>query len=249
MLALRHSIYCLFMLTLLVLQRPCVAQPPRVHEPGMSPQNGIGWIEVSADKSHFVEAATGKRLVLWGVNYDHDDDGRLLEDYWTDHWDTVVSDLREINALGANVVRIHLQLGKFMETAEKPNHANLARLGKLVQTAQQLGLYLDLTGLGCYHKSDVPAWYDALPEVERWNVQARFWKAVARQCQASPAVFCYDLMNEPILPGKQNPETEWLTGELAGKYFVQRIALDLAGRTRRSRSKVGRSTCRRNSLR
>ena len=26
------------------------------------------------------------------------------------------------------------------------------------------GLYLDLTGLGCYHKKDVPAWYDKLAE-------------------------------------------------------------------------------------
>ena len=38
-------------------------------------------------------------------------------------------------------------------------------------------------------------------------------------------------MNEPILPGEKK-ETEWLAGELGGKYFVQRITLDLAGRTR-----------------
>ena len=38
-------------------------------------------------------------------------------------------------------------------------------------------------------------------------------------------------MNEPILPGKK-PATEWLAGELAGKHFVQRLTLDLKGRTR-----------------
>lgn len=38
-------------------------------------------------------------------------------------------------------------------------------------------------------------------------------------------------MNEPILPGKKL-ETEWLTGELGGKHFVQRISLDLGDRTR-----------------
>ena len=38
-------------------------------------------------------------------------------------------------------------------------------------------------------------------------------------------------MNEPILPGKE-PETDWLAGDLEGKYFVQRISLDLKGRTR-----------------
>ncbi len=38
-------------------------------------------------------------------------------------------------------------------------------------------------------------------------------------------------MNEPILPGGK-PETEWLTGELGGKYFVQRVTLDMKNRTR-----------------
>jgi len=79
---------------------------------------------------------------------------------------------------------------------------------------------------------DVPKWYDTLDEQSRWNAQARFWEAVAARCAKSPAIFCYDLMNEPILPGKQKPETDWLAGEFGGKHFVQRIALDLAGRTR-----------------
>ncbi|MFT5130960.1 MAG: hypothetical protein ACI8W8_004593 [Rhodothermales bacterium] len=97
--------------------------------------------------------------------------------------------------------------------------------------AEEVGLYLDITGLGCYHKQDVPAWYDALSEDERWEVQAQFWVAVAKTCRESDAVFCYDLMNEPILPGKK-PETDWLAGAFAGKHFVQRISLDLAGRSR-----------------
>ena len=71
----------------------------------------------------------------------------------------------------------------------------------------------------------------SMDEKRRWDVQARFWQALANVCKDSPAVFCYDLMNEPILPG-HTAETEWLTGELGGKYFVQRIALDLDGRTR-----------------
>jgi hypothetical protein len=166
------------------------------------------------------------------VNYDRDDAGRLLEDYWDTEWATVVEDFKEIQALGANVVRVHLQLAKFMDAADRPNAANLERLGKLVRLAEDTGLYLDLTGLGCYHKKDVPAWYDRLEETARWDVQARFWQAAAAVCKDSPAIFCYDLMNEPILPGDKKKETEWLAGELGGKFYVQRIALDLAGRTR-----------------
>ncbi|OPZ19810.1 MAG: Cellulase (glycosyl hydrolase family 5) [candidate division BRC1 bacterium ADurb.BinA364] len=169
---------------------------------------------------------------VWGFNYDHDAQGRLIEDYWEEEWKTVVGDFREMKALGANAVRVHLQVAKFIESPDRPNEAAFKRLGRLVRLAERTGLYLDITGLGCYHKQDVPAWYDALGEQERWAVQALFWKSTARTCAASPAILCYDLMNEPILPGAGKPETEWLAGEFGGKHFVQRITLDLADRTR-----------------
>ncbi|MHC4509404.1 MAG: cellulase family glycosylhydrolase [Planctomycetota bacterium] len=189
-------------------------------------------IRPSEDGSGFVRSGSGKKFLAWGVNYDHDTPGRLLEDYWRQEWPTVVEDFKEIKALGANVVRIHLQTAQFMKTPKEPDEASLDQLARLVELAEQTGLYLDITGLGCYHKKDVPDWYDAMDETSRWDVQARFWQAVASTCAASPAIFCYDLMNEPILPGADKVETEWLVGEFGGKHFVQRITLDLKGRTR-----------------
>jgi len=195
-------------------------------------------VRVADDGRSFVLAGTGRRFVPWGFNYDHDRGGRLLEDYWDTEWPAIEEDFREMRALGANVARIHLQLGRFMEAPDRPNAASLARLADLVRLAEREGLYLDLTGLGCYHKQDVPAWYDALDEAGRWAVQARFWQAVAETCADSPAIFCYDLMNEPILPGKGKPATEWLAGEFGGKHFVQRITLNLAGRSRNEVAKA-----------
>lgn len=191
----------------------------------------MDWIRVGSDGVSFALADSGETFTPWGLNYDHDGDGRLLEDYWVGEWTVVESDFQEMKELGANVVRIHLQLGKFMISPEQPDEGSLDQLARLVRLAERTGLYLNLTGLGCYHKADVPAWYDALDESDRWTVQERFWENVARVAASSPAVFCYDLMNEPVLPGKE-PETEWLTGELAGKFFVQRLALHLAGRSR-----------------
>jgi hypothetical protein len=118
-----------------------------------------------------------------------------------------------------------------MTAPDQPDKESLQRLSRLIKLAEQTGLYLDITGLGCYHKKDVPPWYDALTEAERWTVQARFWTAVATVCKDSPAIFCYDLMNEPILTGGDDKKS-WLPGQgLAGKHFVQRITLDAAGRT------------------
>lgn len=190
------------------------------------------WVAVSADKKGFVLDPSGKPFVPWGVNYDHDEQGRLLEDYWENEWDKVEADLAEIKALGANVVRIHLQTGRFLKGPDTTNPAAIQRLSQLVQLAERLGLYLNLTGLGCYHRDDVPAWYDALGEADRWRAQAHFWKSVAACCAESPAVFCYDLMNEPVVPGGRRSPGEWLGPPFAGKHFVQFITLDQQGRPR-----------------
>jgi hypothetical protein len=193
-------------------------------------------VRVSEDRRGFV-LDDGSPFVAWGFNYDRDEKGRLLEDYWGTEWPKVQEDFREMKDLGANVVRLHLQLGKFMKQPDEPNDVALTRLMRVVDWAQRLHLYLDLTGLACYHKKDVPSWYDGLSETARWEVQAHFWEAVAGRCAGSPAIFCYDLMNEPILPGDKK-ETEWLAGELGGKFYVQRIALDLAGRTQQQVAKA-----------
>ena len=192
----------------------------------------LAFLEVSSDKTGFVQAGTDKPFVPWGFNYDHDEKGRLIEDYWINEWAKVESDFAEMKQLGANVVRIHLQTGKFLEAADKPNDAALRQLAKLVKLAEKEQLYLDLTGLGCYHKQDVPPWYDELEEKGRWQAQAQFWKAIAQVCKDSPAIFCYDLMNEPVVPGGKRKDGDWLGPPFGEKYFVQVITLDQKERPR-----------------
>jgi|GEM_PF-305456 len=188
-------------------------------------------IQVSTDGTHFVSGGSGTPFRLMGFNYDHDADGRLLEDYWHAEWDRVENDFRDMQSLGANVVRIHLQFGKFMKSATEANAEELKQLQRLLMLAEETKLYLDLTGLGCYHKKDVPAWYDALDEQARWNAQQVFWEAVATVCSESSAVFCYDLMNEPVIGGDK-AGSDWLGPAFAGKHFVQFVAKSTNGRTR-----------------
>ena len=201
------------------------------------PGGALERIGVSDDGTHFVGEKSGKAFLAWGFNYTHNRAGKLIEDFWADDWATLAGDFREMKALGANVVRIHLQTTKIMTTPDKADPAALKQLARLVKLAEETKLYLDVTGLACYKKQRVPKWYDALSEADRWDVQARFWEAVAGTCATSDAVFCYDLMNEPILPGKTKA-TEWLTGKFGGYTFVQRISLDLADRTRQQVAKA-----------
>ena len=188
-------------------------------------------ISIARDGRGFILTPSGKPFVPWGLNYGNR--GRLIEDYWDSEWQTVVEDFRKMKAVGANVVRVHLQFGKFMKTPDETDESALRRLCSLIKLAEQTGLYLDLTGLGCYRTADVPAWYDALSERERWAAQARFWEAVSAQCSHSPAIFCYDLMNEPLAPAGKRKPREWYSGTLFGGYdFLQWIALEQGNRAR-----------------
>jgi hypothetical protein len=177
----------------------------------------------------FVFAGTRTPFHPWGMNYGND--GRLMEDFWEHEWETLAEDFREMRALGSNVVRVHLQFDKFMNAPDRPDAEALERLGRLLRLAEETGLYLDVTGLGSHRPADVPAWYDALEESRRWAAQTEFWEAVAEVGALSPAVFCYDLMNEPISPLLPRPPGAWSSGNLFGEFdFLQYIALEPAGR-------------------
>jgi hypothetical protein len=188
-------------------------------------------IAIAPDGRGFVTVGTKTPFRPWGLNYGNN--GKLIEDFWDTDWERLAGDFREMKQLGTNVVRVHLQYGKFMTAPDEPNRAAFAQLSRLLRLAEGTGLYLDLTGLASYRPADVPAWYDAMDEPARWTAQAKFWAVIAQTCASSPAVFCYDLMNEPFVPGKKREAGAWRSGQLFGDYdFIQFITLDPAGRTR-----------------
>jgi hypothetical protein len=72
-----------------------------------------------------------------------------------------------------------------------------------------------------------------MDEPARWQAQEVFWEIVAATCADSPAVFCYDLINEPLSPGGKRAAGQWRSGsDFGGFDFLQFIALDPAGRNR-----------------
>ena len=199
----------------------CAAAAPSLEE-----------VKVDSSGRGFILAGSGRVFSPRGFNYDHDGASRLLEDYWESDWPAVEGDFREMKDLGANVVRVHLQVGKFLEAPDRARASALAWLRRLLALAEKTDLRLDVTGLGCYRKSDVPPWYDALQEEGRWEAQATFWEAVAATCAPSPAVFCYDLMNEPVVPGGRRQLGDWLGPPFGEYHYVQVVTLDQAGRPR-----------------
>lgn len=192
---------------------------------------GLERIRVTSDRKGFEGAATRRRFVPYGHNYGPE--GVLLEDVWDRSWSELDGDLREMAATGANVVRVHPQFNRIMRSPRLPNPDGLRQLSRLMDSAERAGVYLDITGLGCYRPSDTPAWYDALDEAGRWQAQQAFFENVAGCGAGRGVVFCYNLMNEPVSPAERRAAGKWMSGNLFGGFdFVQYIALDPAGRKR-----------------
>jgi hypothetical protein len=205
-------------------------QEIRSDKPGMGQTGQLEQIGISSDGRGFICMPSGRPFHPWGNNYGNT--GRLIEDFWGSEWPAIAQDFQEMKSMGANVVRVHLQFGKFMPGPDKLNPDALDKLAHLLRLAEETGLYLDVTGLACYRKADVPAWYDALSESDRWNAQARFWEGVASQCANSSAIFCYDLINEPITASEPQKPGDWYAGAFGDYEFIQFINLDPAGRSR-----------------
>ncbi len=105
----------------------------------------------------------------------------------------------------------------------------IRQLHSLLNIAERAGMHLKITGLASYQIKDRMPWYDALSDQERWTVQAFFWETVAAACAHSPAVFAYDLVNEPVASGQ--PANGWYTGRMGDVEFCQRLALHAGDRT------------------
>src|SRR5262249_32978460 len=103
------------------MSRTIVAMAFFLGVPAQAKPGEMPWVQVSKDQKGFVLPPSGRPFVPWGFNYDHDDKGHLLEDYWDDEWPTVEAHFGQMKKLGANVVRVHLQLGKLMDGPDKPN--------------------------------------------------------------------------------------------------------------------------------
>jgi len=199
--------------------------------PGSVQARHLERIVVPPGAQGFLMAESERPFHPWGFNYGNK--GRLMEDFWDKDWKSFASDFGRMKALGANVVRVHLQFGKFMDAPNRPKRSAFKRLSRMLRLAEKARLYLDVTGLACYRPGDTPKWYDAMDEQQRWAAQSNFWSAVAQTCAGSPSVFCYDLINEPISPGKKREPGCWGSGTTLGGYdFLQFITLDPGGRKR-----------------
>jgi hypothetical protein len=181
-------------------------------------------VRVAPDNKGFILTPSQKPFIPWGHNYGVNEPAETGDIDWA----RISRDFDDFHNMRANVARIHLQVPHYMDGPGKPNARALAELSHLLKLAEQKGVYLDITGLASYHIKHRAAWYDALADKDRWAAQACFWEAVSRTCAKSAAVFCYDLINEPVAGGQR--KDGWYGGRMGDYEFVQHLSLDQGDR-------------------
>jgi hypothetical protein len=136
-------------------------------------------------------------------------------------------DFAEARWMGANTLRVFLEIGQFMDDRRTPRTEALDAYERLLRIAERKELYLDVSGNLSWRPWKRDRWYDRLGERGRWRTQARFWRAVAKRSRRYHSVLCYELTSEPLVG--QSPS--WYTGSFGGLDFVQFVARALGGRT------------------
>ena len=152
------------------------------------------WVRVADDKHGFVLSPSGKPFVPWGFNYDHDEErppaGGLLG-----------------QGMAQGRRRFPGDEAAWGERGSDPPSTRQVHDRRPTSRTKRIWIALDVwspwlrrsactstsPGLACYRKKDVPKWYDRLGEKERWDVQGRFWEAVAAAMRQEPG----DLLLRP----------------------------------------------------
>mgnify|MGYP002623709848 CR=1 FL=1 len=177
-------------------------------------------VKIAPDQKGFILQPSGERFIPWGHNYASVD---ILERLTTDPA-RVEREFAEMKAAGATVARIHPEMPRILAGPAEVHPDAMEQLKKLLEIAEESGIYVKITGLACYKIKDRMHWYDSLDDAARWKTQAFFWETIAQVCADSPAVFAYDLVNEPAAVGKR--DDGWYMGRMGDVEFCQRLSLD-----------------------
>ena len=157
-------------------------------------------ITVAQNGQGFIEAVSGRSYIPFGTNYYDPHTGWAPKLWRRFDAEKVQQHFHVMSGLGVNCARVFLTAGSYQPTAEKIEEQALAKLDKLVEIAQENGVRLILTGPD--HWEGVPDYWKPDRYVGQAALEAleHFWTVVTRRYYREPAIFAWDLLNEPHMP-------------------------------------------------
>ena len=160
----------------------------------------MGLIIVHPDGRGFVEQSSGRTFVPFGTNY-YDPETGWAPKIWRRFDRTHVTRHFEVmRDLGVNCARIFLTAATFQPDASTVDEEALKKLDALIRIARRSGVRLILTGPD--HWEGSPAYWrpDRFAGEPALTALENFWRTVGRRYRGEPAIFAWDLLNEPHLP-------------------------------------------------
>ncbi len=157
-------------------------------------------IVTRADGRGFVERDSGRSYIVFGTNYYDPHTGWAPKLWRRFDAEKVREHFQVMSKLGVNCARVFLTAGSFQPKAEAIEEQSLEKLDVLIKIARETDIRLLLTGPDhwegqpSYWKPDRFAGEAALQALEH------FWDVLGRRYQGEPAMFAWDLLNEPHLP-------------------------------------------------
>ena len=166
-------------------------------------------IRVAVDHRTF-ETETGRPFVPFGVTYFHPDTGWAPQVWKKFDPAATAQDFARLRALGANCARVFISYGSFLSETNAPDPAGLAKFDQFLALAEAAGLYVHPTGPD--HWEGTPSWAhgDRIADEVMLGALENFWRVFAARYRDRPALFAYDLRNEP--------EVAWDTPVLRKKW-------------------------------
>ena len=162
-------------------------------------------IVVAPDGRCFAERDSGRPYIVFGTNYYDPHTGWAPKIWRQFDAEKVRVHFGLMSEIGVNCARVFLTAGSFQPNAETIDEQSLNKLDTLIKIARETDIRLLLTGpdhwegYASYWRPDRFAGEVALRALER------FWDVVGRRYRGEPAIFAWDLLNEPHLP--------WFIGE------------------------------------
>jgi endo-1,4-beta-mannosidase len=167
-------------------------------------------IVVDADGQGFIERDSGRPYIPFGTNYYDPHTGWAPKLWRQFDAEKVREHFRLMSKLGVNCARLFLTAGSFQPTAKTIDEKSLKKLDTLIKIAQETDIRLILTGPD--HWEGSPSYWrpDRFAGEEALQALEHFWKTIGQRYKGEPAIFAWDLLNEPHLP--------WYVKEWKGRW-------------------------------
>ena len=157
-------------------------------------------IVLAADGRSFIERESGQTFIPFGTNYYDPNTGWAPKIWRRFDPEKVQRHFRVMSEMGVNCARVFLTAATFQPDAETIDEQALKKLDMLVAIARRSGIRLILTGPD--HWEGQPSYWgrDRFAGEQALEALERFWDVVGRRYRGEPAIFAWDMLNEPHLP-------------------------------------------------